>query len=75
MKTVIAAKSASPSTSFITSLFSVPIHWLNPVRILRAQEQLNKFRAQNDAALQDAGLSQADVANARLGDFMTGPYR
>lgn len=44
--------------------------YLNPIRVLRALEQINKFRSLDDAALRDAGLSSEDVDRATLGDFI-----
>lgn len=47
----------------------------SPMKMLRAQEQLNKFRALDNVALLDIGLTQQDVDRATLADFMTSPRR
>jgi len=69
MKTVIATN--TPTT--VAPLFPVTTAWLNPLRVLRAMERLNKFRALDDAALADAGLSHVDVSKAKLSDFLDMP--
>lgn len=53
--------------STVWSAFAV---YTNPIRTLRALEQMNKFKALDDAALLDAGLSQEDVERATLRDFL-----
>lgn len=46
---------------------------INPVRVLRAQQRLNEFRGLDESALNDMGLSRADVATASLTDFLRNP--
>lgn len=46
-----------------------------PFQLLRAQEQLNKFKALDARALKDAGLTQEDVDRATLADFLNAPGR
>ena len=62
---------ATQPTSFFPSVlkfFVAVCAW--PIDALRAQEQLNKFRALDTVALSDLGLSVADINSASLGDFM-----
>jgi hypothetical protein len=44
--------------------------YLNPFRLLRAQEQRYNFRKLDPSALRDMGISQRDADNASLGDFL-----
>ena len=60
--------------NFLRVAFAAP-QILNPFEVLRAQERLNKFRALDDAALKDAGLTRRDVETAKLTDFLNMPNR
>lgn len=55
------------------SLFAAIARIPNPLRVLRALEQLNKFRALDDAALRDMGLTRAHADRATLADFLADP--
>ena len=75
MTTLITAQAQSQSQSQSQSLFAIIARIPNPLRILRALEQLNKFRALDAAALHDMGLSRAHASRATLADFMAAPQR
>jgi hypothetical protein len=67
---LVRATVSAQSSVHSVSLWKVSIANFNPIRVLRALEQLNKFRALDDAALLDAGLGHEDVERATLGDFL-----
>ncbi len=69
MKTAIARNTTIAFPSLRAALGRIP----NPVALVRAQEQLYKFRALDAAALRDAGLTQEDVDRTTLADFMNKP--
>lgn len=66
MKLTITSK----TLSFFSALRVAASGIHSPLTVLRAQEQLNKFRKLDDAALKDMGLSHADVERASLNDFL-----
>lgn len=70
MKTANAFSISNPLSGLRRVLANIP----NPATMLRAQEQLNKFRAMDDAALKDAGLTREDVARATLADFLNNKH-
>lgn len=69
MKTAIAQDTTPAFPSLRATLGRIP----NPVALVRAQEQLNMFRALDAAALRDAGLTKEDVGRATHADFLTEP--
>lgn len=71
MKTVLTI-SRSFGTSDVLSRMS---RYLNPFRLLRAQEQRYNFRKLDPSALRDMGISQRDADNASLGDFLNSHSR
>jgi len=60
----------SKTISFFSALRVAASGVYSPFTVLRAQEQLNKFRKLDDAALKDMGLTHADVERATLNDFL-----
>lgn len=47
----------------------------SPLRMMRAAEKLNKFRALDDAALMDMGITREQAEAATLEDFLNQPQK
>lgn len=71
MKTATFKTKPSIISRMGTTFAAIP----NPLQMLRAQEQLNKFRALDSVAMADMGLTQEDLDRATLADFMPAPRR
>ena len=70
MMTASSGSHTQPQERIVRAIPHLP----NPFEFLLAQEQLNKFRALDGAALRDVGLTLADVENAALADFANMPH-
>jgi hypothetical protein len=71
MKAIIASQRSFLNSDPLSGIFC----YLNPLRMLRAQQQLSQFRALTPEAQRDIGITQRDVDNATLSDFLNAPSR
>jgi hypothetical protein len=67
MKTVLTT---TPPSALATQNMGMLTPLLNPLGIMRAFEKLYAFRALDDNALKDLGLTRHDIASAKLSDFL-----
>ena len=63
-----AAKSIAP---IFTGVFKAISLIPNPLRILRAYEEMSKFRKLDSSSLKDMGLNQTDVDATTITEFFS----
>lgn len=61
--------------AILTKIVALIARIPGPLRLLAALEQRNRFRALDDDALRDMGLTKDHADQARLSDFLRAPRR